>query len=124
MHIRKSGFLLFAFLLFPLVSEAEKGHGHWVDGLKTYLKLDESQTTAIRQINKDAQNERKLLREKIAMRIDAVLTHEQRVKLKKFRKQEAVCESNPDLCASSVSESDTGHNSVIESPNSSSGNRQ
>lgn len=81
-------------------AEAEVSGAHWVERMKSRLHLDDAQVKAIRKINQDAQAERKALREKIAKRIDAVLTPEQRQKLDGIRKKQAACSERPTHCQS------------------------
>lgn len=107
MHFLARFCIVFLLSLTPVVeAQAEVGGAHWVERMKSRLHLDDAQVKAIRKISQEAQAERKALREKIAKRIDAVLTPEQRQKLDGIRKRQAACSESPTHCQSGDAEQD------------------
>lgn len=93
--------IVFFVLLFTVArahAHVDVGGPHWVERMKMALHLDDAQAKAIRNINQEAQAERRALREKIAKRIDAILTEDQRRKLDAIRKKQMACSENSKHC--------------------------
>jgi len=104
--------IIFLVSFFVAEVHAEVGGPLWVERMKSRLHLDDAQVKTIRKINQEAQVERKALREKIAKRIDAVLTVEQRQKLEIMRKKHAACSESPTHCQSD----DASNESLKQTP--------